>query len=103
MNGTHMNRWIIVLLLVPAIAHAQSTEPRVGQPLAPWSEGILDIHQIATGRGNSALVIMPDGTTLLVDAGAVGDGLAQTDPHPDASRRAGEWIARYVRRHAPDS
>ncbi|MEP6494314.1 MAG: hypothetical protein ABJF01_16645 [bacterium] len=30
----------------------------------------MDIHQISTGRGNSALFIFPDGTTLLVDAGA---------------------------------
>ena len=64
---------------------------------------MLDIHQIATGRGNAALVIMPDGTTVLVDAGAAGDGLPETDPHPDASREPGEWIARYVRRHIPDS
>lgn len=47
------------------------------------------------------MLILPDGTTLLVDAGAAGDGLAQTDPHPDASRTPGAWIARYVMRHLP--
>jgi glyoxylase-like metal-dependent hydrolase (beta-lactamase superfamily II) len=62
---------------------------------------MLDIHQIATGRGNSALTIMPDGTTLLVDAGAAGDGIAETDPHPDASRSPGAWIVRYLQRHLP--
>jgi hypothetical protein len=97
-----MRAWLLAgILAVPSICLAQ--DPRVGDRLAPWSTGILDIHQIATGRGNSALVIMPDGTTLLLDAGAVGDGIEQTAPHPDASRRPGEWIARYVRRHAPDS
>jgi hypothetical protein len=47
----------------------------IGAPLSAWTPGTLDIHQIATGRGNSALIIMPDGTTLLVDAGAAGDGV----------------------------
>jgi beta-lactamase superfamily II metal-dependent hydrolase len=60
---------------------------------------MLDIHQISTGRGNSALFVLPDGTTLLVDAGAAVDGLPQTDPHPDGSRTTGAWIARYLGRH----
>src|SRR5215813_2628572 len=55
-------------------------------PLPAWTPGTLDIHQIATGRGNAALFVFPDGTTLLVDAGAAGDGLPESDPHPDASR-----------------
>ncbi len=71
----------------------------VGAPLPPWSAGTLDIHQISTGRGNAALFVLPDGTTLLVDAGAAGDGIAETDPHPDASRTPGAWIARYLTRH----
>jgi beta-lactamase superfamily II metal-dependent hydrolase len=70
-------------------------------PLPPWTPGELDIHQISTGRGNSAFFILPDGTTLLVDAGAAADGAPQTDPHPDASRPPGSWIARYIRRHLP--
>jgi hypothetical protein len=70
----------------------------VGSPLPAWTPGMLDIHQIATGRGNSALTIMPDGTTLLVDAGAAGYGIAETDPHPDASRSPGAWIVRYLQR-----
>ena len=80
--------------------HAQG-EPRVGSTLSQWTPGTLDIHQISTGRGNSALMILPDGTTLLVDAGAAADGLPETDIHPDASRPPGEWIARYVQRHLP--
>ena len=34
----------------------------------PWSPGMLDIHKISTGRGNSPLLVLPDGTTVLVDA-----------------------------------
>lgn len=73
-----------------------------GETLPPWSPGNLDIHQIATGRGNAALVIGPDGTSLLVDAGAVtGNPDGVTPARPDQSRRPGEWIARYVQRWLP--
>lgn len=67
--------------------------------LPPWRPGFLDIHHINTGRGNSALAILPDGTSLLIDAGAAtGQSSALNAPRPDASRRPGEWIARYVQR-----
>lgn len=59
-----------------------------GAPLAPWVQGSLDIYQIATGRGNSAFLQFPDGSTLLIDAGAAGE-LKYADPKPDASRRPG--------------
>lgn len=74
---------------------------QTGAPLAAWTPGTLDIHQISTGRGNAALFILPDGTTLLVDAGAAGDGAPDTAPHPDGSRTPGAWIARYIQRHLP--
>ncbi len=64
----------------------------------PWSKGTLDVHQISTGRGNAALMVFPDGTTLLFDAGDAGDGIPLATALPDASRGAGEWVARYVRR-----
>ncbi|MGA3241307.1 MAG: MBL fold metallo-hydrolase [Bryobacteraceae bacterium] len=83
-----------------ALAWAQS-EGEIGAPLPAWTPGMLDIHQIATGRGNAALFILPDGATLLVDAGAAGDGIPETDPHPNASRTPGAWIARYIERHLP--
>ncbi|HEY2015940.1 MAG TPA: MBL fold metallo-hydrolase [Bryobacteraceae bacterium] len=89
---------LLSLLLLTVFARGQT---EIGRPLPPWTPGTLDIHQISTGRGNSALLILPDGTTLLVDAGAAGDGLPETDPHPDTSRTPGAWIARYVKRHLP--
>ena len=70
-------------------------------PLPPWTPGTLDIHHISTGRGNSTFLILPDGTTLLVDAGAAADGIPQTDPHPDASHEPGAVIADYIKRHLP--
>jgi beta-lactamase superfamily II metal-dependent hydrolase len=85
----------VLLLVVLAPLAAQ----QAGRKLPPWTPGTLDIHHISTGRGNSALLILPDGTTLLVDAGAnePGNSGRQEDAHPDGSRAPGEWIARYAR------
>ena len=74
----------------------------MGDILPPWTEGTLDIHQINTGKGNSSLLILPDGTSLLVDAGWLGDERGRsaargTPQKPDATRNPGEWIARYAR------
>jgi hypothetical protein len=52
-------------LLFAIVAHAQT----VKQLLPPWTAGYLYIHHISTGRGNAAYVVMPDGTTMLIDAG----------------------------------
>lgn len=73
---------------------------RVGAPLAAWQPGWLDIHHIATGRGSATFVMLPDGTSMLIDAGASNNGLdVSMAPRPDGSRRPGEWIGRYLRRH----
>ena len=70
----------------------------VDEVLEPWSPGILDIHQINTGRGNAAFFIFPDGTTMLVDAGDGGNQVPRgTPPRPDDTRTPGQWIARYIR------
>lgn len=85
------------------IASTQAEEARdiPGAALAPWRAGSLDIHQITTGRGNAAFAQLPDGSTLLIDAGAAGDGVPYTDPRPDGSRRPGQWIAAYIDRVLP--
>jgi len=71
-----------------------------GSTFEPWREGFLDIHHISTGRGNSVLAICPDGTSIMVDAGAVkGSTEAMGPARPDASRRPGEWIGRYALHH----
>ncbi|HEY4840213.1 MAG TPA: MBL fold metallo-hydrolase [Candidatus Acidoferrales bacterium] len=69
-------------------------------PFEPWQRGLLDIHHISTGRGNSVLIICPDGTSILIDAGAVkGPAEAMAPPRPNPTRRPGEWIGRYARHH----
>jgi len=67
--------------------------------LEPWRPGTLDIHHLAYGRGNSAFVLGPDGTTILIDAGTTEDSLEVSCPQrPDPSVRPGEWIASYILR-----
>lgn len=92
--------------VIAAILSADSDRPalaaegkRADCSLPAWAPGVLEIHHIDTGRGNSTLVLAPDGTSLLIDAGEAHSAERTMSPaRPDASRRAGEWIARYVQR-----
>jgi LmbE family N-acetylglucosaminyl deacetylase len=92
-----------VVLGFALLCFQSASAQTIGRPLPPWSPGTLDIHQIQTGRGNAAFLIFPDGTTLLVDAGAVPDraGLEIGPARPDATRTPGEWIAQYIRDFSP--
>ena len=69
--------------------------------LSPWKEGYLDIHQISTGRGNATFMILPDGTTMMVDMGDLGDTShfrQEVMPAvPSSEKSPAEWVARYVR------
>lgn len=89
----------VILILIAGLAAAQE----VGKPLPPWTEGMLDLHHINTGRGDAALYILPDGTTFLLDAGelAPDNSPRRTALHPDASKPAHEWITAYVRKFMP--
>lgn len=79
--------------------HALSADPAVPASLEPWKPGFLEIHHIATNRGNSALLILPDGTTMMVDAGALHKATPYlADTAPSNARRPGEWIGRYTQR-----
>ena len=87
-----------------------------GQTLATpaglmWQEGELAIHFVNTGRGNASLLIFPDGTTLLLDAGDMDAAesakalapLRLSPALPDSSQRPGQWIAAYIRQVMPTS
>lgn len=83
---------------------AEEEGDAVGGRLRPWRPGMLDIHHIATGRGDATLIVAPSGLAALVDAGAVETpDPAQVPPLPDGTRRPGEWIARYVRRRLAET
>lgn len=80
---------LISFIIVSLSAAAQDYLPE-------WQEGYLDFHSISTGQGESTFIKMPDGTTMLVDAGDVGE--QWTKIHlPDSSKTPGEWIAHYIR------
>lgn len=75
-------------------------EAVTGEALPAWSEGWLDIHAISTGRGECTFFIMPDGTTMLIDAGEV--VTSTTSPvsvtqRPNADTRAYFTQSRYMK------
>lgn len=99
-----------VVLATPSTARSQSTPSGiavVGQPLPAWQDGYLDLHHINTGRGNAAFYILPDGTTVLFDAGELDPSSPRTTSprntpiRPNDTRRPYEWIAAYIRQVAP--
>ncbi|HZE86201.1 MAG TPA: hypothetical protein VE035_17900 [Puia sp.] len=89
----------------PTADPAQIATP--GKPLPEWKEGYLDLHHINTGRGNAAFYILPDGTTILFDAGELDPSEARTTSkrntpiRPDDSKRPYEWIADYIGQVSP--
>ena len=66
-NGTGEMPWEEDLKPTPT--PTPGTDGAVGNVLPDWEEGYLDIHFINSGRGECAFYILPDGTTLIVDAG----------------------------------
>lgn len=69
-------------------------EAKVGEPLPAWSEGYLDIHAISTGRGECTFFILPDGTTMCIDAGEI----ASKDPssYKRVSQMPNDLIRAYI-------
>ena len=61
------------------------TTVEVGKPLPAWSKGELDIHFINSGRGECCYYILPDGTTMIVDAGEVKATYNPSDTSEDAA------------------
>lgn len=60
----------MMFCLVSSIAIAKpKNKSLVGKRLPAWSEGYLDIHTISSGRGECLLIVMPDGTSMVIDAG----------------------------------
>ena len=67
----------------------------VGEPLPAWSDGCLDIHFISTNRGECAFYILPDGTTMVVDAGDIHSSNDENPQRPDSQTRAYETYSKY--------
>ena len=81
----------------------------VNNVLPAWSEGYLDIHFINSGRGECCFYILPDGTTLLVDAGEIKKSYnasstseeAAVAQRPNTSTRPYMVYAKYIKHFAP--
>lgn len=59
-------------------------------PIAlPASAGELSIHYIDVGQGDAALVIGPDGTSVLIDGGNPGDGNSDVVPYLNSIGQVG--------------
>ena len=93
-----LNKSLVGVGLAAFLVSASAASGQTTGTLPPWTPGTMDIHHLATGQGNSTFFVLPDGTTMLLDAGEPNPpGRAPiATPYPDASRSAGEWIARYV-------
>lgn len=93
-----MHRIVFIALLVSLVAPLFAQVDK----LPAWEEGHLDIHFISTGRGNSTFILMPDGTSLLVDAGDLNQNADRlAPPVPDQSKTPGQWIADYIHQIHP--
>ena len=100
-----MRRYIYVLAFALTLAvgcnKPQTSAPslvkaEVGKTLPDWSEGNLDIHLINTGRGECCFYIMPDGTTLLVDAGEVKNNTFTIPKNVPAHRVYAYYIKHFI-------
>lgn len=98
---------ILALAILFAGCRPGPADVKVGRTLPGWQQGWLDIHSINTGRGESYLYILPDGTTMLVDAsGARAEEIVHMDPPGVPSRPSyeispGSVINRYLDKYLP--
>ncbi|MEQ9308170.1 MAG: MBL fold metallo-hydrolase [Balneolaceae bacterium] len=106
----NQNLTISLFFLLSLIITFPINAQNIGDPLPKWTPGTLDIHEIATGRGASTFFMLPDGTTMLFDAGEFTETNQvwriprYVDAKPDESRTSSEWITRYIERvleHGP--
>lgn len=103
-----MKRLFSILLLCLAVvtltAGYNGKKVRKGRTLPAWSEGSLDIHTISTGRGECLFFVLPDGTTLIVDAGEFsreGTKHKNVAQRPNAAVRPTKAFGDYIRHFMP--
>ncbi len=100
------NVTLLIFLLTCLISQSQPVA-EIGKPLPAWQQGYLDLHHINTGRGNAAFYILPDGTTVLFDAGEMDPTSPRTTSkrntviRPNNTKHPYEWIADYIKRVSP--
>lgn len=93
-----------ILLCAAAVLGGCGTCVNVGKPLPAWTEGCLDIHAVNSARGECTFFILPDGTTMAVDAGTTfgtNPNYANALPKPDASTSPEDLYAAYMKHFMP--
>lgn len=78
-----------------------AAEYKLGSELPGWSTGYLDIHAICTGRGECIFYIMPDGTTMVVDAGEIVTVASSVPQKPSDNVRPSATMANYINHFKP--
>ena len=81
-----------------------ASDVEVGKMLPLWEEGYLDIHMINSARGECSFLILPDGTTLVVDAGEITPttGDYPISQLPSVDIRPTTTYARYIKNYLPE-
>jgi len=77
---------------------------RQSEYLPAWEEGCMDIHSIGTGQGDCTFMILPDGTTWMIDAGDTGARNGNTWWHkalPDNKKSGAQRIVEYINHFSP--
>ena len=83
------------------ISVSNPADVQIGKPLPTWSEGYLDIHFINSGRGECCFYILPDGTTMVVDAGEMVTSKTSVPQRPNAETRPYITYANYIKHFLP--
>ncbi len=111
MKGYYLAIYSLLCILIISCGGSSGTpegppddpaKPQLGKVLPDWSEGYLDIHAINTGRGECALYIFPDGTTMMVDAASAStDNEAEEDsggatPIKPTGKEPVETVVNYI-------
>lgn len=98
----------LIFLLVGAFlsgnAFGSKNVATIGSTLPDWQEGMLDIHAVNTARGECTFFILPDGTTLVVDAGEITQkpkNYPIDKQRPDDATRPADTYANYIRHFSP--
>lgn len=102
-----MKKFLTILMILGNLSGQAQNVAEIGKPFPAWKEGYLDLHHINTGRGNAAFYILPDGTTVLFDAGELDPTNPRTTSkrnaviRPNDSKHPYGWIAAYIKKVSP--
>ena len=99
----------LIFMTMALVAIACTPEDKVGNVMTGWQEGWFEIHSINTGRGECFFYILPDGTTLLVDAAGANPMDDELESHgyplapakPSGDITSSQVIVDYIRHYLP--